>query len=213
MREYTGVFSGLGKYEEPYKIMIDTDVPPVIQRNRKVPFAKLPSLKKALDQLKQDDIIGSVDQPTPWVNNLVITEKRDGSLRLCLDPKPLKTAIKREYHIIPTADDVQNQLSGKSVFTVVYMKDSYWHVALDDESSYLCTFHTPWGRKRFKRMPFGISSASEVMQKRNEKTFSDIPGVHIIADDIIVAANDDKEHDIIMHKLMKRAREKKYQVQ
>ena len=88
------------------------------------------------------------------------------------------------------------------------MKDSYWHVALDDESSYLCTFHTPWGRKRFKRMPFGISSASEVMQKRNEKTFSDIPGVHIIADDIIIAANDDREHDIIMHKVMKRAREK-----
>ena len=162
--EYTDVFSGLGKYEEPYKIMIDTDVPPVIQRNRKVPFAKLPALKKALDQLEQDDIIASVDQPTPWVNNLVITEKRDGSLRLCLDPKPLNTAIKRENHNIPTADDVQYQLSGKSVFTVVDMKDSYWHVALDDESSYLCTFHTPWGRKRFKRMPFGISSASEVMQ-------------------------------------------------
>ena len=88
------------------------------------------------------------------------------------------------------------------------MKDSYWHVKLDDESSYLCTFNTPWGRKRFLRMPFGISSASEVMQKRNKETFSDIPGVHIIADDMILAAADDDEHDTIVHKVMKRARDK-----
>ena len=64
------------------------------------------------------------------------------------------------------------------------MKDGFWHVRLSEKLSYLCTFHTPWGRKRFMRMPFGISSASDVMQKRNEQTFSDIVGVHIIADDM-----------------------------
>ena len=208
VQQYTDVFTGLGMYEEQYKISIDPNVQPVIQRNRKVPFSKLPALRKALEQLEREDIIASVDKPTPWVNNLVITEKRNGSLRLCLDPKPLNAAIKRENHTIPTAEDVQYQLSGKKLFTVVDMKDSYWHVQLDEESSYLCTFHTPWGRKRFKRMPFGISSASEVMQKRNERTFSDIQGIHIIADDIIIAAKTDADHDEIMHKLMKRAREK-----
>ena len=76
------------------------------------------------------------------------------------------------------------------------------------KSSYLCTFHTPWGRKRFMRMPFGISSASEVMQKRNEQTFSDIAGVHIIADDMIIAASDEIEHDEIVRKVMQRARDK-----
>ncbi|ELU13171.1 hypothetical protein CAPTEDRAFT_97145, partial [Capitella teleta] len=52
--------------------------------------------------------------------------------------------------------------------------DSYWHVILSEKSSYLCIFHTPWGRKGFLRMPFGISSASKVMQKHNEEAFSDI---------------------------------------
>ena len=88
------------------------------------------------------------------------------------------------------------------------MKDSYWQVGLDDESSYLCTFHTPGGRKRFLRMPFGISSAGEVMQKRNESTFTDIPGVHVIADDLIIAAKDEAEHDLILHKVMRRAHER-----
>ena len=33
------------------------------------------------------------------------------------------------------------------------------------------------------RIPFGISLASEVMQKRNEQTLSDIPDMYIIADE------------------------------
>ena len=92
------------------------------------------------------------------------------------------------------------------IFTVIDMKDGYWHVKLSEESSYLCTFHTPWGRKRFLRMPFGISSASEVMQKRNEEAFSDIQGVNVIADDLIIAARNEIEHDAIMHRVLQRAR-------
>ena len=50
-------------------------------------------------------------------------------------------------------------------------------------------------------MPFGISSASEVMQKRNEETFADIPGVRIIAEDMIISAKDETEHDAIVRKV------------
>ena len=205
---YADVFQGLGKYDEPYKITVDPAVPPVIQRSRKVPYAKLPVLKATLDKLEAQGVIAPTNKPTDWVNNLVITEKKNGELRLCLDPKPLNNAIKRERHTIPTAEDVQAQLCGKSIFTVVDMKDSYWQICLEDESSYLCTFHTPWGRKRFLRMPFGLCSAGEVMQKRNEATFSDIPGVHVIADDLIIAATSDEQHNEILHKVMRRARSK-----
>ena len=46
------------------------------------------------------------------------------------------------------------------------------------------------------------------MQIRNEATFAGIQGVHVIADDLIVAAKDNDEHDIILHKVMQRGREK-----
>ena len=62
--------------------------------------------------------------------------------------------------------------------------------------------------KRFLRIPLGISSASEIMQKRNEETFGDIQGVHVIADDLIIPARDDEEHDNIMHIVLSRARDK-----
>ena len=78
---------------------------------------------------------------------------------------------------------------------------------LDEGSSHLCTFNTPFDRYRFKRMPFGISSAPEVFQKKNEALFGDIDGVEVIFDDIIVAATNEKEHDETMLKLLERARQ------
>ena len=45
------------------------------------------------------------------------------------------------------------------------------------------------------------------MQKRNENTFGDTKGVHVIADDIIVAAENEEEYDAIMLALLNKARE------
>ena len=207
IRNYGDVFAGTGLYAQKDCITLKHDSKPVIQQPRHIAYALRSKLKSVLERLARDGIVADVDSPTEWVSNLVVIEKKDKSLRLCLDPKPLNAAILRERYLIPTPADVQSQLSGKRLFSVIDKKDGYWHVALTEESSYLTTFHTPWGRKRFLRMPFGLSSASEVMQKRNENTFDDIKGVHVIADDIIVAAENEEEHDAIMLALLNRARE------
>ena len=110
----------------------------------------------------------------------------EGSLRICLDPRPLNRAIKRERYEIPTPADGQSQLGDKQIFTVIDMKDGYWHVKLTEESSHMCTFHIPWGRK----------------------TFADIPGVRIIADDMIISAKDETEQDVIVRMVIQRARER-----
>ena len=57
-------------------------------------------------------------------------------------------------------------------------------------------------------MPFGIKSASEVFQKKNEEAFSGIPGIHIVADDIIIAAVNVEENDQILRQVLERAKQK-----
>ena len=150
-------------------------------------------------------IIADVDGPTDWVHNLVATEKNNGEMRLCLDPRPLNKAVRREYYRIPTSENAQTHLSGEKLFTVVDMRDAFWHVKLSEKSSYLCTFNTPWGRKHFLRMPFGISSAIKVLQQRNDDTFGDISNVHIVADDLIIAGRDEREHDEALNRVLDRA--------
>ena len=164
-------------------------------------------MKEKLDQMECDSIIAKVDKPTDWVNSLVIVEKKDGSLRLCLDPKDLNKVIKREHFQIPTFEDVVSRLGEKKYFTVLDQKDSYWQVPLSEESSYMCTFNTPFGRYRFVRMPFGICSASEVLEKRVYKVFGDMQEVEVIADDMIISGATEEEHDQLLRNVMQRARE------
>ena len=204
------MFQGLGQYSQEYDIELKQDAIPVVQPNRTVPYARREKLKVALDKLEQAGVIASVEKPTDWVNNLVITDKKDGSIRICLDPKPLNAAIKRQRYVIPTPNDVRSRLAGKKIFTVIDMKDAYWHVVLGEKSSnYMyCTFNTPWGRKRFLRMPFGICSASKVLQQRNDQTFGDIDNVYVIADDLIVAGVGHNEHDEAFLKVLDRERDK-----
>ena len=135
-------------------------------------------------------------------------QKKDGSLRLCLSQKSLNACIKREHYQIPVLEDVLPELAGKSVFSVLDLKDAYWQIKLDDESSYLCNFITPFGRFRFLKMPFGISSAAEVLQRKAHQVFGDISGVHIIADDMLIAAENEAEHDQIMRRVLERGIQK-----
>lgn len=97
-----------------------------------------------------------VDEPTDWVHNLVIVEKKNGTLCLCLDPRDLNKAVKREHYKIPTADEVSSNLSGKKNFSTLDLKDGFWQISLDEENSLLCTFNTPFGHFPFTHMPFTL---------------------------------------------------------
>jgi hypothetical protein len=123
-----------------------------------------------------------------------------------MDPRDLNKAIKREHHIVPTIEDIVSKLHGKRLFSVIDMKDGFYHIDLDEASSRLCTFNSPFGRYSYTRLCFGISSAPEVFLKKVQEAFSDIPGVFVVFDDLIIAAADEEEHDRILRSVLERAR-------
>jgi hypothetical protein len=90
----------------------------------------------------------------------------------------------------------------------------YWHCVLDEESSLLTTFATPFGRYRWKRLPFGLSSSSEIFQKRVNQALEGLNRILNITDDILVygVGDTDKEaqqdHDRNLEALLQRCRER-----
>ena len=202
---YRNVFTGLGSLGK-YHITLCDNATPIVNPPRRVPCSLKQRLRTAIDTNVASGVLVKVDEPTDWVHNLVIVEKKNGSLRLCLDPRHLNQVIKREHYKIPTIQDIASDLRGKTVFSTLDLKDGYWQVELDTESSLLCTFNTPFGRYRFTRMPFGLKSASEVFQKKNEAVFEGTSGVHIVSDDIIVAAATEEEHDKILTEVLDQAK-------
>lgn len=204
--KYSDVFEGIGCLSGEHDISVDPSVKPVIHAPRRVPISMTDKLKKELDDMEKSGIIAKVDVPTPWVNSLVCVEKRDGSLRICLDPKDLNKAVMREHHKIPTMEDIAFRFTGMKYFTILDMKHGYWHIPLSKESSLLTTFNTPFGRYCYRRLPFGLHSSAEVFEKRVEQVFDGVP-VAIYFDDLIVAGRTQQEHDDNLEKLLVRARE------
>ena len=83
---YPEIFNELGKLTEEHLIHIKENATPVIYPTRKIPVALEDRLKKELDTIERNGVIKRIEEPTDWVNSLVLVEKPDGSLRICLDP-------------------------------------------------------------------------------------------------------------------------------
>ena len=89
---------------------------------------------------------------------------------------------------------------------------------LDEDSRKLTTFHTPFGRHKWLRMPFGICSAPEEFQRHVNEIIEGLEGVTAIADELLVtgAENTHEEaladHDRNLIVLLQRCRERNFKL-
>ena len=83
----------------------------------------------------------------------------------------------REHFQLPVFDDLLPDLAQSKYFTKVDLASSFWHAELDEDSSYLTTFATPFGRYRWLRLLFGLNVSSEIFQKRLQQAIDDLDGV------------------------------------
>ena len=153
---------------------------------RRPPIAIKSKVKAKLDEMVANNIIAPVSEPTDWISALLVVTKPNGDIRVCCDPKPLNKALLRNHHLMPTIDDILPELTDAKVFSSVDASHAFWHVELDDESSKLTTYETPFGRYRWLRLPFGISVAPEEFQRRLQSELTGLQGIAVIADDILI---------------------------
>ena len=107
LHEYADVFKGVGTLPGgPYHIKLKDSYKPVQHPPRSVPLGMQSAYKAELDRLVKEGIITEVHEHTEWINSIVPVMKEDSSLRLCLDPKDLNKAIKRNQWYARTLDDI-----------------------------------------------------------------------------------------------------------
>ena len=220
LEEYDDVFEGLGKLDGQYHIVTDESIRPVVHPPRRLPVAMTERVQRKLEEMAAANIIEQVDQPTDWVSSMLVVSKPsteaegETKLRICLDPRDLNLAIKREHFPMPTIEEIATRLNGAKLFSVFDASNGFWQVELDDESSSLTTFNTPFGRYRWKRMPFGINSAPEVWQRTMREHVEGLKGVEVIADDFVIVgfgntpAEWQADHDRNVRAFLDRCRER-----
>lgn len=205
IQKYRALFKGIGCLREPYHIELTPNATPVVSPVRKVPLPIMDNLKNTINDLVNKNILRQVEGPSDWVNPLVIVKKPNNQLRLCMDPKYLNAAIKREHCVIPTFNEIAAKLVGAKVFSTLDAANGFYQIQLDEESSKLCTVGTPFGRYQFLRLPYGIKCAPEVFADRFSKIFK-ITGVVIYIDDILIYGKTKEEHDKTLNKVLEIAK-------
>ncbi|KAK2725893.1 hypothetical protein QYM36_000385 [Artemia franciscana] len=139
-----------------------------------------------------------------WVNSMVLVEKKDGSVRLCIDPVDLNKAIKHPHYPILTFEDAIADLSSAKYFSKLDATSGYWLLVLSKSASDLMTFNTIYGRYHW-RYPSGLISAQDEFQRKMEEICQ---GLKILVNDLLIYGATQEEHNRRLADLLKRARQK-----
>ena len=181
----------------PVKITLCEGARPYsIPTPRRIPLPLLPKVKEELARMEQHGVIVRVTEPTEWCAPMIPVVKpgKAKAVRICVDLRKLNKSVQREKYVLPTVDDILHNLAESNVFTSLDAQASYWQLPLEEGSSKYTTFITPLGRYMFIRVPFGITSASEVYQRKMHEILGGIEGVEIYQDDILVHGESVKQH-------------------
>ena len=109
-------------------------------------------VQRKLEEMATDDIVEKVSQPTDWVSSMLVVSKPSSGaegetkIHICLDPRDLNVAIKREHFPMLKVEEIATRLNGAKLFSVFDVSNGFWQVEFDDESIVLTTFKTPYGR-------------------------------------------------------------------
>ena len=149
LSEFSDVISvddnSLGTLPGTVHFTTDVTVDAKVVSPKRVPVGLKEKLKVNLQNLAKNGVnIREVDEPTDWVSQMTITLKKNNDIMICLHPQALNKALKREVYPLPVIDDVLPGLGNAKVFTKVDLQSSYWHCTLDEESSNMTTFVTPF---------------------------------------------------------------------
>lgn len=213
VEKYKDVFEGIGEIAGEVDIDFSTEVTPVKQSPRRVPIALKDDLKMEIENMLKNNII--VEEPgyTDWTSNVTIV-KRNNKLRVCIDPTHLNRAIKDTKQQLPTIDEIIPELNNAKLFSTMDATRGFWQVKLTERSSKLTAFWTPFGKYRYLRLPFGLSTAMEIFQKKMLEVVHGLRGVFVLADDILIVGYGDSQedaqcdHDKNLEALLKRLKER-----
>ena len=194
-QQWPELFSGLGCLSAfNHQPLLNPKVRPVIQPLRRVPLALRDEVAGELKNLLEDGVIEPINA-SPWISNLVVSRKKTGGLRLCIDLKAVNKAVIPDKYPLPTPEELTTQFHASTMFTKLDLRQGYLQIPLHPDSRNLTAFVTHVGVFRYTRMPFGLSSAPSCFQKIMATVFAGIPGVAIYLDDIVVHGPTPSVHD------------------
>ena len=139
-----------------------------------------------------------------WCNIFALVPKLNGKVKLCLDPTKLNQVVIWPVHGGPILIDIFTKLTNMKYLSLRDANSGYPTLRLDEQLLYLTVFACQYGRYRCKWIPFEVTLAGNMFQRKTDKILKVPPNVSGIADDIfVVGYNDDgRDHDNTLQRVL-----------
>ncbi|KAJ9509347.1 hypothetical protein QJQ45_001810 [Haematococcus lacustris] len=149
---------------------------------------------------------------SPYGAPILFVQKKDGSLRMCIDYRALNKFTVRDRYPLPRIDDLFDKLAGKRVFSSLDLQSGYHQTRITEEDVPKTAFLTPTGQFQFKVLCFGLTNAPATFQRMMNNVFKPLINecVLVYIDDILVMSNTPEEHVQHLRQVLQLMRENKF---
>ncbi|MGL6121342.1 MAG: reverse transcriptase family protein, partial [Fusobacteriaceae bacterium] len=184
------------KKEFPVRCVIDTRNASPISSTR--PIRSLQD-KKDFQVLVADlENRGVIEESNSlWLNPVVLVRKKTGDLRFCVDLRKLNSLVELDRFEIPRINEIIAQLRNAKYFTLIDLKDAYFHVEINEDDRKKTAFYSGKRLMKFRKMPQGFKNAPAIFQRAMNIIFKDKlnDGVLVYIDDLLVYGKTEEEHN------------------
>jgi hypothetical protein len=101
---------------------------------------------------------------TEWVSNPVPVNKKQGTIRVCMDFLDLNKACPKDNFPTPFIDHILDECAGSKVFSFMDGFSGYNHIQIKPEDQHKMKFICPWGTFTYLKMPFNLKNIEATFQ-------------------------------------------------
>jgi hypothetical protein len=173
---------------------IDTgDCPPIRQPARRPPITQQPVVEQHVKDMLEAGVIEPVQ--SPWAAPVVLVQKKDGSVRFCVDYRRLNAVTIFNAYPLPRIDETFEALAGSKFFCTLDLLSGYWQVGLTERAQQRSAFITREGLFKWNVMPFGLCNAPSTFERLMETVLAGLQWKTCLVylDDVIVFGATEEE--------------------
>jgi hypothetical protein len=167
---------------------------PISRRSYRMPPNELTELKTQLQDLLEKGFIRP--SSSPWGCPAIFVKKKDQTLRMCVDYRPLNEVTIKNKYPLPWIDILIDQLTGAWVFSKIDLRSGYHQIRIRPEDIPKNAFTTRYGLFEYLVMSFGLTNAPAHFTYLMNSVF--IPEldkfVVVFIDDILIYSKNEEEH-------------------
>jgi hypothetical protein len=180
---------------------------PISKKSYRMPPNELVELKIKLQDLLDKGFIHP--SASPWGCPALFVKKKDNSLRLCVDYRPLNAVTIKNKYPLPRIDILFDQLAGAKVFSKIDLRSGYHQIKIRPSDVPKTAFSTRYGLYEYLVMSFGLTNApAYFMYLMNSVFMQELDKfVVVFIDDILIYSKNPTDHAQHLHVILQRLRD------